>query len=109
MAAWPPALRTGSCDALLNFEIADHPIYDGPGAPRASRRPSARPLVGVSRRLSPHGQAMRVVTTVVLVFRRWPTTYGHRPIVDVIEKFVAVCRPGGLREDAGMAQRLICV
>jgi hypothetical protein len=29
MPAWPPALRTGSFDAVLNFDIADHPIYDG--------------------------------------------------------------------------------
>jgi hypothetical protein len=29
MPAWPPALRTGSFDAKLNFDIADHPIYDG--------------------------------------------------------------------------------
>ena len=29
MAAWPSALRTGSFDAMLGFEIADHPIYDG--------------------------------------------------------------------------------
>jgi hypothetical protein len=27
--AWPPALRTGSFAAMLNFEIGDHPIYDG--------------------------------------------------------------------------------
>ena len=27
--AWPPALRIGSFDAMLNFDIADHPIYDG--------------------------------------------------------------------------------
>jgi hypothetical protein len=29
MPAWPPALRTGSFEAMLNFEIADQPIYDG--------------------------------------------------------------------------------
>lgn len=29
MPAWPRALRTGSFDAMLNFDIADHPIYDG--------------------------------------------------------------------------------
>ena len=29
MLAWPPALRTDSSDGMLNFEIADHPIYDG--------------------------------------------------------------------------------
>jgi hypothetical protein len=29
MLAWPPALRTGSFDAMLDFETADHPIYDG--------------------------------------------------------------------------------
>ena len=29
MASWPPLLRTDACAAMLNFEIADHPVYDG--------------------------------------------------------------------------------
>jgi hypothetical protein len=29
MASWPPLLRADTCAAMLNFEIADHPIYDG--------------------------------------------------------------------------------
>jgi hypothetical protein len=28
-AAWPPLLRAGACAAMLNFEVADHPVYDG--------------------------------------------------------------------------------
>jgi|SoiMethySBSTD1v2_1073268.scaffolds.fasta_scaffold176729_2 hypothetical protein len=29
MASWPPLLRADTCAAMLNFEIADHPVYDG--------------------------------------------------------------------------------
>ncbi len=28
MASWPPLLRADACAAMLNFEIADHPVYD---------------------------------------------------------------------------------
>ena len=29
MASWPPLLRADTCAAMLNFEIADHPVYNG--------------------------------------------------------------------------------
>ena len=29
MASWPPLLRADTCAAMLNFEIADHAVYDG--------------------------------------------------------------------------------
>jgi hypothetical protein len=29
MASWPLLLRADACAAMLNFEIADHPVYDG--------------------------------------------------------------------------------
>ncbi|MGN6167916.1 MAG: hypothetical protein ACTHQQ_07055 [Solirubrobacteraceae bacterium] len=29
MAFWPPLLRTDAFAAMLNFDIADHPVYDG--------------------------------------------------------------------------------
>lgn len=29
MASWPPLLRADTCAAMLNFEIADHPVYEG--------------------------------------------------------------------------------
>ncbi|MDH2415420.1 hypothetical protein [Nocardioides sp. CER19] len=29
MASWPPLLRADACAAMLNVEIADHPVHDG--------------------------------------------------------------------------------
>jgi hypothetical protein len=40
--AWPPALRTGSFDAMLNFEIADGPVYE-----RFAGRADAPPTTGL--------------------------------------------------------------